>query len=212
MKLLERLTGRERFDAFIQKYISTYKFQSLTTEAFVTFLQQELPDVVKKVDLDEWLYKPGLAKDAPQFQSKLYDDLVIAIDNLNEGTLPTQDQIANWIPEQVRFFLGMLPEVITIENCRDLENLFGLKDSRDYVPICFFQACAIRSGYQEILPYVEGLISSSGELFPLGVVFRALVKAEWSRELARPLFERYRERYHPISIARIESILEEAGL
>ncbi len=212
LKLLERLTGRERFDAFIQKYIATYKFQSLTTEAFVTFLQQELPEVVKKVDLDEWLYKPGLAKDAPQFQSKLYDDLVTAAENLKKGILPTQDQIVNWIPDQVYFFLAMLPEVISIENCQDLENLFELKESRDYATIYIFYACAIRSGYQDVLPYVEELVRSCGRSYPLGAVFRALVKEEWSRELARPLFERYRERHHPISVARIESILEEAEL
>ena len=56
------------------------------------------------------------------------------------------------------------------------------------------------------------MASSYGRIAFLGRVFRALVEAEWSRELARPLFERYRETYHPITATQIENILKEAGL
>ena len=212
LKLLERVAGRERIDLFIQKYISTYKFQSLTTEAFVTFLGEEFPEEIKEIDLDEWLYQPGLPKDAPQYQSKLYDELVIATENLKNGVLPDQDQIASWIPDQIYYFLVLLPDVISVDHCREIEELFKLKESQDYSTIYFFYTCAIQSGYQDIMPYVEKLIGSCGRSYPLGAVFRALVKTEWSRELARPLFERYCERHHPISVARVETILEEAGL
>jgi aminopeptidase N len=212
IKLLERFVGRERFDAFIQKYISTHKFQSLTTETFVDFLKQELPDAVEKTDLDEWLYKPGLPKDAPQFQSKLYDDVVIAIDNLKKGSLPTQEQIADWIPAQRFYFFRLLPEELSIEDCRSLEKIFELKDNRDFGLSYLYYVRAIRSGYQDVLPEVEEIISSYGRSYVIGDIFRALVKAEWSRPLARPLFERYREKHHPTTVARIEGILKEADL
>jgi len=46
---LERSVGREVFDAFIKKYIATFSFQSLTTEGFISFLEQELPEAIKNV-------------------------------------------------------------------------------------------------------------------------------------------------------------------
>ncbi len=49
---LERSVGREVFDIFIKKYIATFSFQSLTTEDFVSFLEQELPEAIKSVDID----------------------------------------------------------------------------------------------------------------------------------------------------------------
>ncbi|HSG43269.1 MAG TPA: leukotriene A4 hydrolase C-terminal domain-containing protein [Anaerolineales bacterium] len=212
IKLLERFVGRERFDAFIQKYISAHKFQSLTTEAFVTFLKQELPDAVEKTDLDEWLYKPGLPKDAPQFQSKLYDDLVIVADSLKKGSLPMEDQIAGWIPAQRFYFFRMLPEVLSIEDCRSLEKIFELKDNRDFGLSYQYYARAIQSGYQDVLPEIEEITGNIGRSYVIGGIFRAMVKTEWSRPLARPLFERYREKHHPITVARIESILKDADL
>ena len=212
IKLLEKFVGRERFDAFIQKYISMHKFQSLTTETFIGFLKRELPDAVEKTDLDEWLYKPGLPKDAPHFQSKLYDDLVIAIDNLKKGSLPTPDQIADWIPAQLFYFFQMLPENLSIEDCRSLEKIFELKDDRDFGLSYQYYVRAIQSGYQDVLPEVEEIISGYGRSYVIGGIFRAMVKTEWSRPLARPLFEQYREKHHPITVSRIENILKEAGL
>jgi hypothetical protein len=43
-------------------------------------------------------------------------------------------------------------------------------------------------------------------------LFRSLATAEWTRHLARPLWELYRERHHPMTAASIEQILASAGL
>ena len=58
--------GRERFDAFIQKYMARFQFQSLTTEAFLDFLKAELPEVFEKVDVQHWIYEPGLPEESAQ--------------------------------------------------------------------------------------------------------------------------------------------------
>jgi aminopeptidase N len=56
----EYAVGRERFDAFIQKYMARFQFQSLTTEGFLAFLKSELPEVFEKVNVHQWIYEPGL--------------------------------------------------------------------------------------------------------------------------------------------------------
>ena len=106
----------------------------------------------------------------------------------------------------------MLPEELSIEDCHALDKLFDIKDAHDHGLLTPFYACAIQSGYKDIFPKIEEMFSNYGRYSLLGIVFRALVKAEWSRELARPLFERYREKHHPITVARIEHILKEADL
>ncbi|MDQ3017226.1 MAG: M1 family aminopeptidase/hydrolase, partial [Bacteroidota bacterium] len=61
LKMLERKVGRPTFDAFLRKYFSDNKFQSMTTERFVSYLKENLlvPNNVQ-VNIDEWIYGPGL--------------------------------------------------------------------------------------------------------------------------------------------------------
>ena len=46
-------------------------------------------------------------------------------------------------------------------------------------------------------------------LFP---IFRAMIATEWSREQARPLFERVKEKHHQITVRAIDGLLKKAGL
>src|SRR5512138_2717257 len=69
----EYAVGRERFDAFIQKYMKRFQFQSLTTEEFLDFLKAELPDVFEKVDVQMWVYEPGMPEQWHKPQSRLFD-------------------------------------------------------------------------------------------------------------------------------------------
>ncbi|MEA1976480.1 MAG: leukotriene A4 hydrolase C-terminal domain-containing protein [Chloroflexota bacterium] len=209
---LERSVGREVFDAFIKKYIATFSFQSLTTEGFISFLEQELPGAIKNVDIDEWLYAPGYPESAPALSSSLFDDVKARIDAYESGVLPDSHLVADWIPDQIRLFLLMLPERIPVEDCRHIERIFNLKDTHNYFMMNRFYQIAVRSGYQDVLPGIELMVGSDGRMVNLAMIFRTMVKEDWTREKARPMFERHRDRHHPTTVAVIEGILSKAGL
>lgn len=209
---LERSVGREVFDAFIKKYIATFSFQSLTTEGFISFLEQELPEAIKNIDIDEWLYAPGYPESAPALSSSLFDEVKARIDAYESGVLPDSHQIADWIPPQVRLFLLMLPERIPVEDCHQFERIFNFKDNPDYYIMSRFYRIAVQSGYHEVLPEIERMVESDGRMAILAMIFRAMVKEEWTRDMARPMFERHREKHHPTTVASIERILNKAGL
>jgi leukotriene-A4 hydrolase len=209
---LERSVGREVFDAFIKKYIATFSFQSLTTEGFVSFLEQELPDAIRNVDIDEWLYAPGYPESAPALSSSLYDEVKARIDAYESDTLPDSHLVADWIPDQIRLFLLMLPERIPVEDCRHIERIFNFKDTHNYFMMNRFYQIAVQSGYQDVLPGIERMVGSDGRMVNLAMIFRTMVKEDWTREKARPMFERHRDRHHPTTVAVIEGILSKAGL
>jgi len=209
---LERSVGREVFDAFIKKYIAAFSFQSLTTEEFISFLEQELPDAIKQVDIDEWLYAPGYPESAPDLSSSLYDEVKARIDAYESGVLPDSHLVADWILHQIRLFLLMLPERIPVEDCRHIERIFSFKDSHNYFMMNRFYQIAVQSGYQDVLPGIERMVGSDGRMVNLAMIFRTMVKEDWTREKARPMFERHRDRHHPTTVAVIEGILSKAGL
>jgi leukotriene-A4 hydrolase len=209
---LERAVGCKAFDTFIQKYISNYALQTLTTEEFVSFLQEQLPKAVEKVDVEEWLYEPGFPKSAHTLHSELYDDVRNLVSKYDRGELPTKDQVSDWIFHQIFLFVQMLPKEVPIEDCRYFENLFNFKGSPRYASLYDFYSLCVRSGYREVMPEVEHFLETVGVSSRLVKVYRALAETDWAKTLARQFFERFREGYHPITQANIERTLSEAGV
>ena len=208
----EYVVGRDRFDAFIQKYIGTYQFQSLTTEAFLDFLRQELPEVFEKVDVHMWVYEPGMPEKRHRFQSALYDKVQEALELYKQGIRPLEDQVADWHRYQILSFLQALPKKIPAEDCKYFEDILDLKAKNDAAHYSYFYATCINSGYKEIMPSVEEYLGRNGRMLYVLPVFRAMIASEWARERARPILEQVQERQHKITVHVVDTLLEQAGL
>jgi aminopeptidase N len=212
LKECEYAVGRERFDAFIQKYMKSFQFKSITTEQFLDFLKAELPEVFKKVDVETWIYKPGMPDTWHKPKSHLYDEVGKALVDLEQGRLPTKEQVKDWHRYQMLSFLQGLPKTLPVENCKKLEDILELEKRNDDYFYAYYYAVCIASGYQEIMPRVEKFFEKIGRMLYLMPVARAMMETEWSRGLIRPLFERVRERHHPVTVAMMDMLLKKAGL
>jgi hypothetical protein len=208
----ERAVGRVRFDAFIQKYMKRFKFQSITTETFLDFMKVELPEVFEKVNVRRWIYEPGMPEGWKKPQSHLYDEVLTALNAYRQGTRPTRAQTENWLSDQVKSFLQGLPASVPADVCPWLEETLNLPKWNDAAHYSFFYATCIASGYEAILPRVEAYAEKIGRMLYILPVFRALIGTDWSRGHARPLFERVKSRHHQITASAIERMLSKAGL
>ncbi len=208
----EYAVGRERFDAFIQKYMKNFQFKSLTTEKFLDFLKTELPDVFDKVDVQTWIYKPGMPETWHRPQSHLYDEVEKALADLQQGKLPAKEQVQNWHRYQMLSFLQGLPKTLSIDDCKKLEDVLELKKRNDDHFFSYFYAVCIASGYKEVLPRVETFFEKIGRMLYLFPIAHSLIETEWSRPLTRPLFEKVRERHHPVTVGAMEGMLRRAGV
>jgi leukotriene-A4 hydrolase len=212
LKECEYAIGRERFDAFIQKYMKRFQFQSLTTEEFLDFLKTELPEVFEKVDVESWIYKPGMPDSWHKPQSPLYDEVEKALRDIDEGRLPAREQVRGWHRYQMLSFLQGLPNAIPVDACQQLDEVLELEKKNDDHFLSYFYATCIVSGYREILPRVETFVEKIGRMLYIMPIGRALVASDWARDRARPLFERVRERHHPVTINAVDGFLKKAGL
>jgi hypothetical protein len=145
-------------------------------------------------------------------KSRYYDDVAFKAEALGKGQLLSKEDIADWKPAQIEFFLRLLPDQIPIEHCRHLEELFGFKQTSAAGPLSDFYILAIRSGYQGVLPGIEHFIATIGRYLLLSRLFHAMAQNEWIRDKTRAIFERYRDRHHPITAANLEKLLVEARL
>ncbi|MFT3892367.1 MAG: M1 family metallopeptidase [Anaerolineales bacterium] len=212
LKECEFAVGRERFDAFIQKYMKRFQFQSIATEDFLDFLKAELPEVFEKVDVHKWVYESGLPERKNRPQSPLFDDVQKVLSEYEQGKRPTKEQVAGWHRYQVLSFLNNLPKNIPVDDCKYFDEILGLEKANDGAFFSPFYTICVTSGYQDVMPQIEKFMGSVGRMLYVLPIFRAMIETEWSKGLVRPLFERVKDRHHPITIKAIEAGLVKAGL
>jgi len=208
----EYVVGRERFDAFIQTYMARFQFQSLATEAFLDFLKAELPQVFEKVNVQQWIYEPGLPEERHRPKSYLYDEVQQALNAYQQGIKPAREQVQNWHRYQIMSFLQGLPGKIAVEDCRYFDDILELEKRNDVALFSYFYIICIASSDQSILPRVERFMETMGRMLYILPVVRAMSEAEWSRSHLRSLFERVRDRHHQITVRAMEETLKRAGL
>jgi hypothetical protein len=208
----ERTVGRERFDAFIHKYMKRFQFQSLPTEDFLDFLKAELPVVFEKVNVHKWVYEPGMPEEWHKPQSHLYDAVEKTLAEYKQGKRPTREQVKDWRRYQTLSFLQGLPKNISDDDCRYLEDVLELEMANDAAFYSYFYASCIAGKYQEIMPRIEQYLGTVGRMLYVVPVIRAMIATDWSRELARPLFERVKEKHHQITVKILDKLLRKAGL
>jgi hypothetical protein len=208
----EVAVGRKRFDAFIQKYMASFQFQSLSTEGFLDFLKTELPEVFNKVDVKAWIYQPDMPKSWHRPHSRMMDEVQAILDDYQQGKRPAREQVQNMHRQQLLALLHGLPKQMPVEDCRYFQSILDLEKRNDGELTGLFYAICVMSGYQEILPEVERFIGTIGRMLYVYPVARAMIEAEWSRGKARPLFERVKSRHHPVTAQGMDALLKRAGL
>jgi hypothetical protein len=102
--------------------------------------------------------------------------------------------------------------MVPLSHCRAIEAALGLDRTRVPHLLSHFLEVAVRSGYREALARAEDLVTTVGRIVIIRPVFLALVETEWSRPRARPLFDRVRDRHHPITVLLLEQVLKDHGL
>jgi aminopeptidase N len=208
----EDAVGRERFDPFIQKYMAGFQFQSLSTEAFLDFLKEELPDVFEKVDVHKWVYEPGMPAEWHKPQSRLFDEVQEALRAYRQGNKPAREQVQHWHRYQILSFLQNLPRNIPVEDCRYFEDVFNLESRNDAGLYSPFYVICVASRDQAVLPRLEQYLGTIGRMLLIMPIVRAMIETDWSRPHVRPLFERVRDRHHQITVSAMEGLLKKAGL
>src|SRR5262249_57700599 len=101
--------GRERFDQFMREYMHRFRFQSISSEEFIQFLDAQLPGTSERVLAQQWLYETGMPPNAPVFTSERLEELTALAQAWTAGKRPTEAQLQRWEPQEILVFLQHLP-------------------------------------------------------------------------------------------------------
>src|SRR3990170_4609721 len=146
--MLEKKVGREKFDAFLRKYFDEHKFQSMTTEKFLAYLDENLikPNSLD-VDVNAWVYNPGLPAGFPKASAERF----VNVDEQREAFLKGKNAstlvIKDWSTHEWLHFLKALPDSLTESQMKDLDKSFSFTKSQNSEIKAAWYRLAINQGY-----------------------------------------------------------------
>jgi aminopeptidase N len=215
LSMLEQAVGRERLDVFLTAYFDRFAFRSMDTPTFVEHLRTELLEpagvTAEEIRLEAWLHGPGLPDNAPVWHSEAFAAVDRAVEALLDGRPATGIDVAGWSPHEWIHLLRALPASAETPFLTDLDETFGLSESRNSEILFTWLRYAVLSGHvfdslradRALADFLE----RQGRIKFLRPLYAALVETEGGRERAREIYAVARPGYHAVAAGVVDRIL-----
>ena len=198
LRRLEELGGRAQWDVFLRAYMARFRFQSITTQQFLDFLEQQLPGLAARAKALEWIDQPGLPAEAPRPQSARLAELqaLAAADELPAAALT---------PVELLVYLQSLPAALSAEALQRIDARFGLSARKSMELRHTFVLAALRAGLPGAVEAARRVALETGRMKYLRPIYQQLAKSD--RAAAERIFAEARDGYHHIARAVVEGLL-----
>jgi aminopeptidase N len=208
LEMLEETYGRETFDAFLRDYFDTYAFQNMTTERFLEHLDHKL---ISKhdygVDVEAWVYGPGLPEGAREFQSERFDEVDKAMAYWSDGKKSASDlETSEWSTHEWLHFIRAIDDDLAVDRMAQLDQAFGFTESTNSEIQGIWYVKAAKTGYETAFPALEEFLVNVGRRKFLTPIYTAL-KENGQEELAKDIYAKARENYHSVSKGTMDELL-----
>ncbi len=209
---LDQQFGREAMNAFLAQYFDAYAFKSISTEKFLSYLDQNLlqkyPGRVTLADVRAWIYEPGLPAGAPVPPADVFSHVDAARRDWLSGKIKAAKiSAADWSTQDWLYFLNNMPEKLKAKQLKDLDKTFGLTEAGNNEIAHSWLRIAIRNDYRPAWPRLEDYLVNIGRNKLVRPLYTDLMKTEDGKVFARRVFEKARPGYHPLTVTVNERIL-----
>jgi aminopeptidase N len=207
LRTIEETVGRARLDAWLRDYFDRNAFQPQTSAGLIRDLRTNLfrGDEADQIDLERWIYEPGLPENAVHVQSNRFRAIDQAIASFaREGDIGA----VNWpqwtTQEQLRFLNG-LPRTFDHENLQTLDDRFNLNAAGNSEIRFAWLMLAIANQYDDAKQSAAAFLTSMGRRKFVAPLFEALMaQGDWGEGFARDLYEDARPRYHAVTTGTVD--------
>jgi aminopeptidase N len=204
--------GRERFDAFLRGYFDHFSSQSVTSEQFVNYLQENLldrfPGIVSRDQVMAWVAGPDIPPDAVVPTSDAFAGVDAARAAWAGGKIAAKKlESRAWVAPQWMYFLDGMPAELTTAQVAELDQAFGFARSSNAEVVQRWLLLAIRHQYQPGFVRLEEYLKTIGRRQLITPLYREMMKTPAGATQARRVYALARPRYHPSVAAAIDAIV-----
>jgi aminopeptidase N len=213
LRVIEGTMGRPAFDAYLRSYIDRHAFQPITTAAFLSDVRAHLvrgdAAIEAKLQLDDWVYKPGLPANAVEPQSQALELVQADAAAFAAGTpAPSLKAKASaWSTQEWQYFLGKLPDTLSPAQLADLDRTFALSRTGNSEMLFAWLRIAIRHRYEPAMPALERFLTTQGRRKFLRPLYEDLNAQPWGQSEARRIYARARPLYHSVATSTLDPIV-----
>ena len=203
--------GQEKFDAFLRSYFDHFAFQSITTEQFLTYLQQNLldanPGIVPSQEIHAWVAAPGIPADALLPVSHSFEPVDEARAAWLAGKLPPKKFGLDWVPQQWLHFLGNMPGSLSARQLAELDQAYGFTRTQNAVIAQKWLQLAVRNNYQPSFPRLAEYLTTIGRRKLITPLYEELMKTSAGADFAKKVYAKARPGYHPDTVTELDPIV-----
>lgn len=209
LQLLENKFGRTRFDGFISAYFQQFAFQSMDTQTFLKFLQQQLldkyPGVVSQAEVEQWVFGPGLPQGFPTQPSDAFEQVA----KLQQAWLAQEIGLAElpsqaWTVHEWLHFINLLPRDLAPAKLAELDAAFSFSQSSNAEVFVAWSRLAIPLNYLPVMPQVKQFLLRVGRTKFVVPLYRLLLDNPAQHTFANDIYQQAKAGYHPLTQAQID--------
>jgi leukotriene-A4 hydrolase len=209
---IEERVGREKLDSFLMEYFSVNAFQSMTTESFVIYLENQLIATNKTAfqtfDYKQWIYGAGIPESCPPIISSRFELVDVQITAFNNGGLCSELQTKNWVAQEWIHFLSGIQQNLSSTRMKELDDTFDLTNSGNSEIAVLWFLMAINNQYTAAYPQMESFLNSVGRRKFIMPLYQALMQTEAGKQMAMAIYKKSRQNYHPVATGSVDELLQ----
>ena len=232
LKTLEATVGRKKMDAFVNAYFEQYKFKTIKTEVFHTFLNKNLlyPNNIE-FNTDEWFYLEGLPMNSITIKSKRLELMRSYAERTNRGEdifapikkirwvkvkgkkkkrkQPYTEQLDTkaYITQEWQTYLRSLSLSIDTARLDQMDRYAQFSDANNELKFEWF-LLNIRKENRSIRPKLRTFLIETGRRKYILPLYRALAVHPADKEWARSVFKEAQGGYHSVSRNSISAVFK----
>lgn len=212
---LEDKFGRKHLDSFLKDYFKKFSFKTITTPQFLAYLNSHLlkkyPDIgIDQNTIKQWLYQPGLPKDAVIPNSKRLDKVAQVAKlwkshPLDINVIPGK----NWSSQEWVYFLNNIPKKISVSDMEKLDKAFNLSYTGNAEIALAWFPLVIQNHYQKGFSALEQHLIKIGRRRLITPLYKLLAKDTELRNWGLEVYQKARPGYHPLAQGTVDKIFAE---
>jgi aminopeptidase N len=213
LTLLQKHFGESEMDQFLKNYFEAHAFQNITTENFITYMDENLIVLDSfarpALRIEEWIYQSGLPVNCPTVSSTRFQNVSSTQKAWSDGAFSADEiETTNWSTFEWLQFLRTLPDSLNQERFTELDSAFGFTQSGNSEIQAIWFEKSILGNNHAVDQELEKFLTTVGRRKFLIPLYKAMLHADPSGDWSKEVYVKARPNYHSVSTETLDRLMQ----